>query len=106
MIAFTTMFTNFVGSQMVKRRILHPKLLVLIAGVFGIGGTYLSSFITNWTIFRFLFPLSYGLAVGFAFMIHLYLAWKYVPGKEAIFTGIINSGFGAGGCLFTFISAD
>jgi MFS family permease len=36
-------------------------------------------------------------------MIHLYLSWKYIPGREGILTGIINIGVGAGGTLFTFL---
>jgi len=61
------MFGNFIGSNMSKRRILHPKLLILIGGIIGIGGIYGASF-TNWEVFRFMYPACFGLAVGFTIM--------------------------------------
>jgi len=42
--------------------------------------------------------------VGFTYMVHLYLAWQYIPGQEGILSGIVNAGFGAGGFIFTFLS--
>lgn len=80
-------------------------MLVLIAGITGIGGAYLSSFVESWTIFRILFPVSYGIAVGLAYMVHLFLAWKYIPGREGILTGVIFAGFGSGGSLFNYLSS-
>ena len=58
----------------------------------------------SWTLFMILFPFSYGFMVGFAFMLHLYISWRYIPGKEGLLTGIINAGFGAGGAIFTALS--
>ena len=43
--------------------------------------------------------------VGFAFMLHLYIAWRYIPGREGLLTGIVNAGFGAGGAIFTALSS-
>lgn len=88
-----------------KRRLIHPRLLVLIAGVVGIGGCFASTFVKSWTLFRILFPVTYGIAVGLAYMVHLYMSWKYIPGKEGILTGIVNGGFGCGGCLFNYLSS-
>lgn len=70
----------------------------------GIGGIYVSTFVKSWTLFRILFPVAYGFAVGLTFMVHLYLAWKYIPGYEGILTGVINAGFGCGGALFNYLS--
>lgn len=104
-IVFVSIFSNFLGSQLVKRRLIHPRLLVLIAGMIGIGGIYASTFTHSWTLFRIMFPVSYGIAVGLAYMVHLYLTWKYIPGKEGIFTGIVNGAFGMGGALFNYLSS-
>ena len=84
---------------------IHPRLLVFIAGTIGIGGSYWSSFIQSWTLFRIVFPVSFGIAVGLAYMVHLYLSWKYIPGREGILTGIIFAGFGSGGSLFNYLSS-
>lgn len=37
-------------------------------------------------------------------MVHLYLAWQYIPGYEGLLSGIVNAGFGAGGFIFTYLS--
>ena len=79
--------------------------MIIIGGTVGIGGCYLSSLTKSWTIFRYLFPMTYGIMIGFTFMVHLYLSWKYIPGYEGIMTGIINTGFAVGGCIFTYTSS-
>lgn len=95
--------SNFIGSQIVKRRLISPRVLILIAGTVGIGGCFLLTFTDNWILFRIFFPTFYGFGIGFAYMIHLYLSWKYIPGREGILAGIINIGVGSGGMLFTFL---
>jgi fucose permease len=75
MLVFITIFSNFAGSNLLKKKILAPRTIIGIGGVVGIGGCFVASLTTNWTIFRILFPLSYGFAVGFTYMVHLYLAW-------------------------------
>lgn len=37
-------------------------------------------------------------------MIHLYLAWRYIPAKEGVLAGIVNAGFGLGALIFTYSS--
>lgn len=68
------------------------------------GGCFLCTFTTNWTLFRFVFPATYGIAVGFTFMVHLFLSWKYIPGYEGFMTGVINTGFACGGAFFNYLS--
>ena len=75
MVVFITVFANFAGSYLLEKGILGPRTILTIGGVAGIGGTFLSSLTTNWTLFRIIFPLTYGFAVGFTYMVHLYLAW-------------------------------
>ena len=103
-IVIASIVSNFMGSQFVKRKMIHPRILLLMTGVIGIGGCYVSSFIKSWSLFRIVFPVTYGIAVGLAYMVHLYLCWKYIPGKEGFLTGIVNAGFGCGGCLFNYLS--
>jgi hypothetical protein len=75
MVVFVTIFANFTGSNLLKKRILSPRAIIFIGGTVGIGGCYISSLTTSWTLFRIIFPLSYGFAVGFTYMVHLYLVW-------------------------------
>lgn len=95
--------SNFFGSQVVKRRLVSPRVLVLIAGTIGLGGCYALTYTDNFLLFRIFFPTFYGFGIGFAYMVHLYLSWKYIPGREGILSGIINIGVGAGGMLFTYL---
>lgn len=103
-ITMVCIFSNFLGSYLIKGRLLHPQLMIMIASVVGIGGLFLSSFITNWSLFRVVFPLCYGFPVGFTNMIHLYLAWRYIPANEGLLAGIVNAGFGCGALTFTYLS--
>ena len=64
----------------------------------------ISSLTTSWTLFRIIFPVTYGFMVGFTYMVHLYLTWRYIPGQEGFLTGIVNAGFGCGGFVFTYLS--
>ena len=66
---FFTMFGNFIGSNLFKKRIMHPKWFIFIGGFIGIGGCFISSFV-DWALFQYLFPASFGLAVGLTFMPH------------------------------------
>ena len=103
-ITITAIFSNFLGSNILKNQRMTPFSMILAASLIGIGGVYCSSFITNWNVFRLVFPICYGFPVGFTNMIHLYLAWRYIPNKEGLLAGIINAGFGTGALIFTYIS--
>jgi MFS family permease len=102
----TGMFSVFIGSNAAKRKILHPKLHLLIGGMIGIGGCYLSSYVpsNNFKLFQFAFTVTYGLGTGSTYMLHLYLAWQCFPGKEGVLSGVIIGGFGLGGFVFTYLS--
>ena len=74
-ITIVAIFSNFLGSNILKKRIMTPRNMLVISSIIGIGGVYSSSFTTDWFTFRIVFPLSFGFTVGFTNMIHLYLAW-------------------------------
>ena len=105
MTLFVMCVGSFFGSILAKKKIIHPKMFVLIGGGIGIGGTWAISHTTNWTLFFYVFPICYGFMVGFTFMIHVYVTWLYFPGKEIYLTGVQNSGFGSGAFAFTFIAS-
>ena len=78
--------------------------MIILATVIGLGGISCVSYTKSWSVFRVVFPLCYGFVVGFTNMIHLYLVWRYLPGREGLMTGIINAGFSGGASIFTFLS--
>ena len=101
---FCSMFGNFISSNLFKRQYGHPKLYILVGGTIGIGGCYFSTY-CSWNVFRYVFPATYGLAVGITFMPQQYLTWKYLPGNVNKITGLFNTFFGIGAFMFTFIAA-
>ena len=38
-------------------------------------------------------------------MVPFYVAWLYYPGKRTIVTGLLNTSFGCGSGVFTYISS-
>ena len=102
---FFSMFGNFIGSNLFKKQIMHPKIFIIIGACIGIIGCCASSY-TDWDVFRYLFPATYGLAVGFTFLPQLMLSWKYLPDKIPLLTGLFNSCFGLGAFIFTSIAIE
>ena len=98
------MFSNFFGSLFFKRRLIHPKLFLLLFGSIGISGFYFSSYCVSWTSFKYLFSISLGLTGGSTYMAAVSIAWQYFPGKEGTISGVIIGGFGIGSFLFTYLS--
>ena len=103
-ITMVCIFSNFLGSHLIRARLLKPQLMIILAATVGIGGIFISSYVTNWQVFRILFPICYGFPVGFTNMIHVYLSWCYIPGSEGLLAGIVNAGNGCGNLLFTYLS--
>ena len=101
---FCSMFGNFISSNLFKKQYGHPKLYILVGATIGIGGCYISTF-SSWNVFRYLFPASYGLAVGITFMPQQFLTWKYLPGSVNMITGLFDTSFGFGAFMFTYIAS-
>mmetsp|Transcript_10791 Transcript_10791/g.9514 ORF Transcript_10791/g.9514 Transcript_10791/m.9514 type:complete len:110 (+) Transcript_10791:55-384(+) len=47
---------------------LPPYLLCIFGGIFAIGGVFLSSFIKSYWLFTFVYPIFFGLGIGFSYM--------------------------------------
>lgn len=43
MVVFITIFANFAGSNLLKKKILSPRTIIAIGGIVGIGGCYVAS---------------------------------------------------------------
>jgi hypothetical protein len=73
----SSMFGNFVGANILKKRIWSPRVHILIGGIIGILGYYLASFATSLFWFGFFFAVLKGFAGGFTFISTTYVAWQY-----------------------------
>mmetsp|Transcript_5646 Transcript_5646/g.4858 ORF Transcript_5646/g.4858 Transcript_5646/m.4858 type:complete len:157 (+) Transcript_5646:115-585(+) len=85
-------------------RYISPKLLCSIGGIFSIGGVFLSSFITNYTYFIIIYPVLFGLGIGFSYMPPLVIGWEHFPQWRGVVSGLIVGGFGFGSFIFGFVS--
>ena len=94
---------NFIGSNLVKQGY-KTRNLILGSISIGVAGVYLASSTKSFGWFVFYFCIIYGLGVGMGYSLILYKAWKFFPGKEGVASGIVISGFGIGGFIFSEIS--
>ena len=62
---------------------------------------YLSSMATNFYVFLMLFSFLPGVCCGLIYMIPIYCAWEYFPGREGTVSGIINCAFGFSAMFFS-----
>ena len=99
-----TVVGNFPGTYIVKNQILHPKIIILIGGSLGIGGTIISSYFTSWKPFEIFYPICAGFGNGFTNTTSFYIAWLYWPDHRAYVTGLLNSCVGLGAGISTYTS--
>ncbi|CAI2367819.1 unnamed protein product [Moneuplotes crassus] len=83
---------------------LPPWCACFIGGVIGIGGVFLSSYVTNLYAFIFLYPVLFGIAIGFSYMVPVVCGWEYFPQWKGAVSGVIVAGFGFGSFIFGFVS--
>lgn len=76
----------------------------MIGGFFAIGGVFLSSFMTSYYAFVIIYPVLFGLGIGFSYMAPMIAGWEYFPTKRGLISGVIVGGFGFGSFIFSFIS--
>ena len=97
-----------IGNILLKKRIWHPSVQILIGSSIAIGGGILGSSMldrTQWSAFEMLFCICYGFGNGFTYMTPFYIPWLYFPDKRVMITGYINAFFGLGAGIFTFTAA-
>jgi len=85
-------------------KIIPPRILCIIGGIFVVGGVFLASFVKSYVLFVLIYPVLFGLGTGFAYMVPMILGWEYFPQKRGLVSGLIVLGFGFGSFIFGFIS--
>jgi predicted patatin/cPLA2 family phospholipase len=69
------MFGNFGGSSLLKLRLYHPRVHILIFGGLGIGGSYAATFMEKFVAFKYMYCVSFGLVAGATYTTALGIAW-------------------------------
>lgn len=76
--------------------------VVFIGGVFGLSLLYLCMYLhVNPLIFIIMYTAGNGIIKGFYKQSALVAGWSHLGGRKGVVTGIIISGYGAGGALFS-----
>jgi MFS family permease len=94
--------TVFIGPLLLKY--FHPRIVIALGSILGLGGILASSYVTSFPAFALLFGGYYGFAIGIIYLVPLICSWEYFPNRKGMISGIIIGGFGFGAFIFGFIS--
>ncbi|CAI2368038.1 unnamed protein product [Moneuplotes crassus] len=83
---------------------LPVQLIFIIGASISIGGVFISSFVTNLYLYELMYPLCFGLGIGFCYMPAVMCGWEYFPQWKGAVTGSIIAGFGFASFIFGFVS--
>ena len=65
---------------------------------------YSCSYVTNASLFIFLYAVVMGMSLGLLYMPGLKNAWQYFPSKKGLISGIILSSYSVGAILWTLFT--
>lgn len=79
---------------------INPKTQLSLGGFIIILSVALSSFVTSFEIFLFLYAGCYGVGYGLVYIVHMKLAWTFFPEKKGMMSGLILMFYSIGAFLF------
>lgn len=94
-----------IGSFLMQRLRLAPKVVVGFGGGFALTGVFLSSYTKKLGPYLSLYTGMNGLGCGMCYMVPLICAWEYFPEKKGMMTGIIIGAYGFGSFIFSLLSS-
>jgi MFS family permease len=88
--------------SLITQRIGAPNSM-RIGGLLAAAGVFLASYATRLRLFMVLYGMLFGFGAGIAYTAPMAAGWKWLPDKKGLVSGIILTGFGAGGFVFNII---
>lgn len=85
--------------------LMHPKLVMGIATLLACGGMLIASYMTTWPWFVVFYVVPLALATGLSYVIPMVIGWSYFPKHTGRVAGIVVSGFGFSGAIFSIVTA-
>jgi len=85
---------QLIGTYLMNDRKWNPKVVVLLGGCIYLGGSLISSFMTNFWLFLFFYGAFSGIGLGINYMIPMISCWDYFPERKGLITGIMVSFYG------------
>jgi OFA family oxalate/formate antiporter-like MFS transporter len=92
----------FFGSFVAKKY--SPKLVIGCIGIMGPTFLWLSPLMPNYGLWWLFYLLVYALVNGLTYMSTIHHAWLWFPDKPGLASGIIMSGYGLSGFIFSDLS--
>mmetsp|Transcript_4692 Transcript_4692/g.7994 ORF Transcript_4692/g.7994 Transcript_4692/m.7994 type:complete len:113 (+) Transcript_4692:147-485(+) len=82
----------------------HPKIILMIGGLLGVSGAFISSFTKQFWVFASLYGGLSGIGTGMSYMIPMVVGWEHYPDRKGMVTGIIVGSFGFGSFIYVNIA--
>jgi MFS family permease len=89
---------------MALSRRIGSTFIIFIGGVFAVGFTFLSVFVTQILAFFALYAVGFGVGKGFLYPAPLLAGWSHLPGRKGFVSGVVISGLGIGAFVFGMIA--
>jgi MFS transporter, OFA family, oxalate/formate antiporter len=82
----------------------HPKVHVFVCGCLFSIPIFISSYVTSFYMFLFLYSFVSGMGYGLVYMLPIRNAWLFFPFKKGLVSGIILMSYSVGAILWIFLS--
>ncbi len=89
---------------MALSRRVGSTFIIFIGGVFAVGFTFLSGFVTQTHVFLTFYAVGFGIGKGFLYPAPLLAGWSHLPGRKGFVSGVVISGLGIGAFVFGVIA--
>jgi MFS family permease len=91
-----------VGSVMMDY--FHPKVHLMIGGLFFVGSIFIASFINEYLVFVLFYAIISGIGYGIVYMLPVKNAYSFFPNNKGLVGGLIMSFYSLGAVLWSFVS--
>jgi OFA family oxalate/formate antiporter-like MFS transporter len=89
------------GTMLAKQ--LGPRATMLLGCSLVSAGVYMASFAKTLSTFIFFYSIVFGTGVGLGYTAAMIAGWKWMPHAKGLVSGLILTGFGAGGFIFNLV---
>ena len=82
----------------------NPKLMLFIGGFLGLTMNFFASITTNYSIFFWMYSLSWSINQGLTYLVPIHNGWLWFPQNPGLISGLVIGGYGLGVLVFDNIS--
>ena len=82
----------------------NPKLMLLLGACLGLTMNMIASITTNYSVFFWMYSLSWSINQGISYMVPVHHGWLWFPESPGLVSGLVIGGFGLGALVFDNVS--